>query len=84
MARGTTPLHVAVSTDYDPVVRVLADAKAHVNQRDAEGRTPLHVAASKDCDPVVRVLVDAKADVDMPTGWGVRLRDYAVVRRVVA
>jgi ankyrin repeat protein len=79
-----SPLHSAARACCTRNVQMLLDAKAYVNQHDAEGRTPLHVAASKDCDPVVRVLVDAKADVDILTGRGMRLRDYAVVRRVVA
>ena len=67
------------------LARVLLDAKADVNQAEANGITPLLMAITNDHMDVARVLIDRGADVNAMDFWGrtplfaaveIRNRDY--------
>jgi ankyrin repeat protein len=67
------------------LARVLLDAKADVNQAEANGITPLLMAITNDHTDVARVLIDRGADVNAMDFWGrtplfaaveIRNRDY--------
>ena len=59
-----TPLHCAASLGQAGVARVLLDAGAEVDAKDATSATPLHMGAADGDEGVgiVRILLDAGAD----------------------
>jgi ankyrin repeat protein len=89
-ARGPIPGAMTAllyaARDGDPVVaRTLLDAKAGVNQAEANGITPLLMAITNDHMDVARVLLERGADVNAADFWGrtplfaaveIRNRDY--------
>lgn len=56
----TSPLH---ETSSAPILRMLLQAGAMVNQRDRNKCTPLHLQAYSGRPELVQMLIDAKADV---------------------
>ncbi len=61
---GITPLHYAVYTGSEVVVKKLARQKADVNAVNKQGHTPLHFAAIFGNIPVMEALIRRKADVN--------------------
>ncbi|GLG98374.1 Poly [ADP-ribose] polymerase tankyrase, partial [Gryllus bimaculatus] len=62
VARGSTPLHWAVSRGKMEMVQLLLKHNASINSVDKHGRTVLHLASQK-CDPaLIKLLLDEGAD----------------------
>ncbi|CAL4134257.1 unnamed protein product, partial [Meganyctiphanes norvegica] len=60
---GKTALHAAASVNHVDIVRVLLDAGAKVDQRDAGGRTPLWDASFSGSMDAIKILLDHGADI---------------------
>ncbi|HEY1305987.1 MAG TPA: ankyrin repeat domain-containing protein [Vicinamibacterales bacterium] len=82
---GMTALLYAARDGGADVARDLLDAKAEVNQAEANGITPLLMAITNDRMDVARVLLERGADVNAIDFWGrtplfaaveIRNRDY--------
>jgi len=50
MIPGTTPLHIAASSNYVEAVNLLLTKGISCNLKNNVGRTPLHLAAGMGCD----------------------------------
>ncbi|CAL4065590.1 unnamed protein product, partial [Meganyctiphanes norvegica] len=61
---GATVLHRASHHGWDIITKLLLNAKANVNSRDAMGNTPLHAAAQAGHNRVIKVLLDNGADIE--------------------
>ena len=72
-----SPLTMAANRDFPDIARVLLDAGADPNRRDAGGRAPIHQARSA---PMTRLLVQAGADPNALTGNGQTAVAQAVER----
>eukprot|EP00262_Sarcandra_glabra_P017294 TRINITY_DN587_c0_g1_i1.p1 TRINITY_DN587_c0_g1~~TRINITY_DN587_c0_g1_i1.p1 ORF type:complete len:378 (+),score=64.01 TRINITY_DN587_c0_g1_i1:142-1275(+) len=80
---GRTALHFVSGLGSEACVRLLADAGADVDRRDAQGGlTPLHMAAGYVKPGVVRVLLDVGADAEAADDRGRTAVDLA--REVLA
>jgi ankyrin repeat protein len=75
---GETPLHFAATAGRSEAARVLAEAGADLNARDAGGATPLHAAARARSGATLRVLVEAGADVAACDRLGLTAFDYVL------
>ncbi|PGH07901.1 hypothetical protein AJ80_07941 [Polytolypa hystricis UAMH7299] len=69
-AHWSHPLHCAVDSSKEEIVKLLLDAGADVNVKNANGDTPLHSAAGSSKEEIVRLLLDAGADIDDMTKSG--------------
>lgn len=74
---GTTPLHLAASSNAKRITEVLLEKGAITNSIDGIRRTPLHYAASRDAVDAVAVLLLRK-DVIVP----IRNDDHESVREL--
>ncbi|KAH9525635.1 Ankyrin repeat and FYVE domain-containing protein 1, partial [Bulinus truncatus] len=63
-SQNLTPLHLAVLTGSEIIVRNLLLAGAAVDERTKNCETALHLAATKDCYTIVSILLDNRADFD--------------------
>ena len=55
---GSTPLHVAVTSDYAASVKLLLDkCENTINAADKRGDTPLHLAAAAGYTDIVELLM---------------------------
>ncbi|XP_055862003.1 rabankyrin-5-like [Biomphalaria glabrata] len=63
-SQNLTPLHLAVLTGSEIIVRNLLLAGASVDERTKNCETALHLAATKDCHTIVSILLDNRADFD--------------------
>ncbi|KAI8782408.1 rabankyrin-5 isoform X2 [Biomphalaria glabrata] len=63
-SQNLTPLHLAVLTGSEIIVRNLLLAGASVDERTKNCETSLHLAATKDCHTIVSILLDNRADFD--------------------
>ncbi|KDQ17860.1 hypothetical protein BOTBODRAFT_643852, partial [Botryobasidium botryosum FD-172 SS1] len=79
--KGSTPLHLAISCQYDPntaaIVDLLVTAGANVDATDGNGSTPLHLAALHGNIPAVERLIAAGASVKLSDLRGGGLLHYA-------
>ena len=78
-----TALLTAIKTYHLPIVELLVNAGANINQPAAMGlnRTPLQYATEKGCDDIVKFLLSKKADVNAApafTGGGTALQLAAI------
>ena len=80
-----TALHYAARDGRADIARILAGAKAYVNQAEANGITPLLMAITNDHVAVARLLLERGAGVNAADWWGrtplwaavdIRNRDY--------
>ena len=69
-----TALHWAAYKGRTDIVRILLDAGAEMNVKDAVGYTPLHYAAYHGYTGVVRILLDAGADPAVVSRFGTPLK----------
>lgn len=76
-ALGLTPLHSAAILGRADITRLLLDAGADPDARDAGGSTPLHRAFAAGHVTVARILLDAGADIDAQDQFGVTPRKLA-------
>ena len=67
---GYTPLHEAVSSDHEDVLKFLLEQGGIVNYRANSGYTPLHVAASAGHLRCVEVLLKHDADISLQDDFG--------------
>jgi ankyrin repeat protein len=68
---GAAPLHWAFRSDYEENIRILLNAGADVNLRNAHGSTPLHCACMYGSISMARILVfEAHADVNKQSNDG--------------
>ncbi|GFR77207.1 ankyrin repeat and FYVE domain-containing protein 1 [Elysia marginata] len=63
-SHNLTPLHLAVLTGSEILVRNLLLAGALVDERTKSCETALLLAASRDCSSICSILIDSGADVD--------------------
>lgn len=61
---GRTALHIAASSGYMTIARMLLHRRAQLDIRDVEGMTPLHLAAQRMSLEMVELLVTHGASVD--------------------
>lgn len=80
--RGLTPLHTAVNSSQEDLVRILLSHGANIHAQDADGNTPLHLASHINSKSILLQLVKAGARPDDKNGLGetslhnaARLRD---------
>ena len=82
---GMTALEYAARDGDLEIARALLNAKADVNQPEANGISPLLMAVTNDHVDVARLLLDRGAEVNTPDFWGrtplwaaidIRNRDY--------
>ena len=60
---GESPVHVAVATRDEEIIRIILDAGFPVNSQDSAGQTPLHCAIISNCfQSTVQLLLDHGAD----------------------
>ena len=72
-----TPLHSAASSDHVDVARVLLDAGASPDERQAGGWTLLHAAAHNGSAAMVAMLLEAGADATLTNAEGTTASDLA-------
>lgn len=63
-AQSETPLHFAISHNYDDVVGLVLEHGANVNAQGYCGRSPLHAAITKGNDGTVDLIVHKEGDVN--------------------
>lgn len=69
---GVTPLHVAVMKNQEPVVAVLLQGGARINEKDTTTMsTPLHMAALYGRTSVAKLLIQKGADVNARMKFGI-------------
>ncbi|CAK9078804.1 unnamed protein product [Durusdinium trenchii] len=62
--QGKTPLHRAVETGNEEVVRLLLAFRANLEQTTWSGTTPLQLAVQYPNSAVVKLLLEARAEID--------------------
>lgn len=62
-----TPLHVAVRTNYLPIVELLLNAGSDPNIMTKDNYTPLHMAIKEDSEDIVRILIEHDANPEVKT-----------------
>merc|ERR1711879_1008270 len=60
-----TPLHYACFNGDAEVAKVLLDANASIDVRDAQWKTPLHLAIDEDRDDCIDLLLGSGADMNL-------------------
>lgn len=69
---GVTPLHVAVMKNHEPIVAVLIQAGAKVNEKDTTTlATPLHMAALYGRTSIAKLLLQKGSDVNAKMKFGI-------------
>lgn len=81
-AEFQTPLMVAVAHGNDPIVNLLLDFGADVEQGDESGTRPLHMAAARGHVKVLRTLVDRGADTATKNKLGWTPAEYSATPQV--
>ncbi len=77
-----TPLHLAVRTQKEDVVKLLLSHKANANATNIYGHTPLFDAARLNTKPALTsLLLDAKADPNLKDRQGCTALHWAVMNR---
>lgn len=61
---GPTPLHVAAQIDGVPVMQIMINKGARIDERDMLGQTPLHAAASHGRKKAAICLLDHMAEIN--------------------
>lgn len=61
-ATGNTPLIVACQNGHFPVVRLLVDSNANINQANKKGNSPLHYCFNYGFEEIAQYLIDYGAD----------------------
>lgn len=72
-----TPLHLAASCDWAPIVERLLEAGATIDARDRNGKTPLHYAAIYHQDAILELLRQRGAKTDIKDRFGRTAEDIA-------
>ena len=67
---GKAALHLAIMDDNIPVVKLLLQMGASVNQPDIQGKTPLMCAVERQNPTLLTILIRAGADVNMVDSQG--------------
>lgn len=68
---GSTPLHLAVFSGSEEIVRMLLDAGANPNAQDLKGVTPLNTARSfNGLEEISKILLGAGADPTLTDNEG--------------
>lgn len=87
---GLAALLWAASKGHEPLVRLVLEQGARVDERDGEGHTALHRAASEGHENIVRLLLEKGADLYARTNdestvlhWAVSSRSDTVARLVL-
>lgn len=60
-----TPLHLAVLTEDEEIVRILLTKGAIINAKNQTNDTPLHLAVLKNAENIVLMLLEKGADMDV-------------------
>lgn len=81
-ARQSTPLHVAVDLNNEPIARYLIENGADVNTEGSPVFSPLYNAVSRGYLEVAELLVKGGADLDRPT-LGMSLLHTAVMAKSI-
>jgi ankyrin repeat protein len=69
---GTRPLHVAVINNQEPVVALLIQAGAGLNEKDSTTlATPLHLAALYSRKSIAKLLIEKGADINATMKFGI-------------
>lgn len=79
---GATPLHFAVEGGFQPVVTVLLEKGATVNEQNQYGNTPLMLAAGRLDPKLVSLLLEHGANAAMTNKFGKTASDFATKRNV--
>ncbi|WP_028296616.1 ankyrin repeat domain-containing protein [Olivibacter sitiensis] len=72
------PLHTAVSSNFDTIAKMLVEAGAVVNVRQAANNTPLHAAAQNGNIELLILLLENGAEVDAKNDFGKTPADLAL------
>ena len=67
---GSTPLHLAASSQTVEIVALLLDRGANINARDMDRETPLHLAVRHNTSDVVELLLYRGADINARNNEG--------------
>ena len=67
---GKAPIHLAVQKNQYEIVRILLDAGAYPNIRDAFKNTPLILASKSGYEDIVDLLINYGADINMRDNFG--------------
>lgn len=81
---NTTPLHWALQNNYEPIVHILVDFKARVNQADEWGRTPLYMTASQQNanKAIAQLLVSRGASIETTCEYAQSIHDDLCIRNL--
>lgn len=80
--RKNTALHLAAEDDYFDCVKLLLEAGANVNSRNADGQTALHLACLSQSVETVDVLIKYKADITLTYRDGRTAIHASIVKEV--
>jgi ankyrin repeat protein len=80
IARGSTPLDIAVAGGSADVAKVLIDNGADVRRVYPSGRTPLHIAAAAGHLAVAELLIDRGADLNVQDSFHMTPMDLALTK----
>ncbi|USP74031.1 hypothetical protein yc1106_01305 [Curvularia clavata] len=75
-----TALHHAAERDYQPMVKLLLQAKADMNIQDKDSKTALHHAAERDLRSIARLLIQENVEVNTQDKYGKTALHHAAER----